>query len=187
MTNDITPEESVAMSLVPWDRDDERTRYLGLRSCGFTIREALRLIGRAKSTLSLWRHNDEFVKLETQIPDMRRQHRQEYTNTEFFRNYCLVLEKDKQVLESSLYPGKDGDGKAVPMTKWDHEYLLKLRSHYTPQQLQVIEALIEGDRQGKGFDWSELFLTATRIQERVSIGVKVVPQSQIIEGEVVED
>jgi len=49
-------EESIPKSLVQWNRDHDRARYLGLRSSGFTIREALGLIGKAKSTLSLWRH-----------------------------------------------------------------------------------------------------------------------------------
>lgn len=187
MVNERTPEESIAISLVPWDRDDERTRYLGLRSCGFAIREALKLINRSKSTLSFWRLQEEFSKLEAQLPEMRREHRQEYTNTEFFRNYCLVLEKDKKVLEKSIYPTKNGDGEETALSKQDHEYLLKLRSHYTPQQLQVMEALIEGDKQGKGFDWTQLFLTATRVQERVEVEVRKIPQSQIIEGEAIED
>jgi hypothetical protein len=67
-----TPEESIPRSIVPWNRDDDRSRYLGLRASGFHIREALGLIGKAKSTLSLWRHDPVFLDLENKIPELRK-------------------------------------------------------------------------------------------------------------------
>ena len=62
-----TPEESIPRSLVPWNMDDDRSRYLGLRASGFTIREALGLIGKHKSTVSKWRLDPKFLKLEDNL------------------------------------------------------------------------------------------------------------------------
>lgn len=163
-----TETEKIAQSLIPYARDDSRARYLGLRSSGFTIREALRLIGNAHSTLSLWRTDPEFNGLEKRIPEFRKELSLEYANLEFVRNYRLVLEKDYRVLHQSLYPQKDEDGKILPMPDQDHSYLIKMRSHYTPQQLQIIETLITADS-GQKFDFTDFVITAARMQERVTI------------------
>ena len=141
---------------------------MGLRASGFTIREALRLIGNAHSTLSLWRKDTEFVSLEDRIPEFRKQLSLEYTNLEFVRNYRLILEKDYRVIHQSIYRQKDEDGKPLPMSEQDHTYLIKMRSHYTPQQLQIIETLILGEAEGK-FDFTDFVITAARLQERVTI------------------
>jgi len=163
--NDVatkSPEEKIAQSLVPYNRDDARARYLGLRSSGFGIREALRLIGKAQSTLSAWRHDEEFASLENRLPEFRKELALEYANLEFLRNYRLILEKDYRVIKASLE-------KDVVLKTQDHQYLLKLRTHYTPQQLQIIEALIIGDGTGRGFDFTDFVLEASRTQERVRI------------------
>lgn len=160
--NEVTAEEQIAKSIVPYNRDDARARYLGLRSSGFGIREALRLIGKAQSTLSAWRHDTEFSDLENRIPEFRRELALEYANLEFLRNYRLILEKDYRVIKSSLE-------KDVVLSNQDHQYLLKMRSHYTPQQLQIIETLIGGELAGKGFDFTDFVITAARTEERVRI------------------
>ena len=154
-TTKSTPEESIAQSLVPYNLDDDRARYLGLRSSGFTIREALKLIGKAHSTLSYWRLDAEFVALEARLPELRKQLSLEYANLEFLRNYRLILEKDYRVLKASLDSGTD-------LTKQEHEYLLKMRSHYTPQQLQVIEALLGIGKATDGFDFTRMILEISR-------------------------
>jgi len=171
-------EEKIAQSIVPYNRDDDRARYLGLRSSGFTINEALKLIGRAKSTLSLWRHDEEFSNLEKRIPEFRRHLSLEYANLEFLRNYRLILEKDCRVIKASLYPDKDASGNAIPMPSADIAYLLKMRSNYTPQQLQIIEALIRAEGEGKGgFDFTNLIVTLFRKTE----GVRIEPKPAVLE------
>lgn len=163
--DDVTPEERTAQSVIPYNRDDARARYLGLRASGFAIRESLRLIGKAKSTLSAWRLDEEFADLERRIPEFRRELAAEYVGLEFCRNYRLILEKDYRVIKSSLE--KD----AVLPTQ-DHQYLLKLRSHYTPQQYQILEALIIGEGASQEFNFTDMVIEMARTQERIKIGTR---------------
>lgn len=166
-----TEPEKIAQAIVPYARDDARARYLGLRSSGFTIRETLRLMKYSHSALSVWRDDKDFVALEERIPEFRKQLSNEYVGIEFTRNYRLVLEKDYRVLQQSLYPEKDGEGVAVPMSDQDHEYLKKMRSHYTPQSLQILEALMNEESKN-GFDFTSFVMEASRIQERITITAK---------------
>lgn len=159
-------DEKIAQSIVPYSRDDSRCRYLGLRASGFGIREALRLIGKAQSTLSLWRHDETFKNLETRVPELRKELALEYANLEFLRNYRLILEKDYRVIKGSL------DKKAELSTQ-DHQYLLKLRSHYTPQQLQIMETLFMIDKSGKGFNFTDFVLSMSRTKEEIRLEPKV--------------
>jgi len=157
--------EQIAKSILPYNSDDARARYLGLRSSGFAIREALRLIGKAQSTLSFWRKDPEFVSLEDRIPEFRHALAMEYANLEFLRNYRLILEKDYRVIKRSLDKGEQ-------LTDQEQSYLLKLRSHYTPQQLQIIEALVTGEATLPGekeFNFTDLVIRASRVREDVEI------------------
>lgn len=171
-------EESIAQSIVPYQRDDARARYLGLRASGFRIREALRLIGKAQSTLSAWRHDTVFSDLELRLPELRRELALEYANLEFLRNYRLILEKDYRVIKGSL--DKDNE-----LSTQDHQYLLKLRSHYTPQQLQVMEALNTASDTGGAFDFTKFILTASRTRDEVRIETRErsEPELSMIEGD----
>jgi len=172
MAEEITAEEQIAKSIIPYNRDDARARYLGLRASGFSIREALRLIGKAQSTLSAWRHDEEFSDLENRIPEFRKELSLEYTNLEFVRNYRLILEKDYRVIKASLE--KDAE-----LSKQNHEYLLKLRTHYTPQQLQVIEALVIGETAGGEFDFTSVVIEMARTQERIRIETRKRTEPQL--------
>jgi len=160
-----TPEESIAQSIVHYDRDDDRARYLGLRASGFTIREALKLIGRAHSTLSLWRKNEEFVSLEKRLPEFKHDLALEYANLEFLRNFRLVLEKDYRILRKSLE-------KDAVLSAQEQGYLIKMRSQYTPQQLQIVETLINAELKGGGFNFTEFIVTASRIEQRIKLETK---------------
>ena len=170
------PEESIPRSLVPWNRDDDRSRYLGLRASGFTIREALGLIGKAGSTLSLWRHDPTFHDLENNIPELRKTLALEYAGLEFLRNYRLILEKDFRVLKGSLTRktvlGDDGKSSVTPQDAQDFQYLLKLRPHYSPQQLQAIEQLFGRGNGEKELDWTEIVLRMSETKKEVTIGTR---------------
>ena len=172
MTMEVTAEEQIAKSIVPYNRDDARARYLGLRASGFGIREALKLIGKAQSTLSAWRHDSEFVDLENRIPELRKTLALEYANLEFLRNYRLILEKDYRVIKASLV-------KDSILPTQDHQYLLKMRSHYTPQQLQIIEVLISGSAPGQEFNFTDFIIEASRTQERVRIETRKRSDSEL--------
>lgn len=169
-----TPEESIPKTIVPYNRDDDRSRYLGLRSSGFTIREALGLIGKAHSTLSLWRKDPNFVSLEESLPELRKTLALEYASLEFLRNYRLVLEKDFRVIKGSLSRKSmltdDGKPYSLPQDSQDYQYLLKMRPHYTPQQLQAIEQLFsKGNNNDKEFNWTDFVMTLSRTKEEVKI------------------
>ena len=162
-----SPEESIPRSLVPWNLDDDRSRYLGLRSSGFTIREALGLIAKAKSTLSKWRKDPVFEGLENRLPELRKELAMEYASVEFLRNYRLVLEKDHRVLKASLEnktrTSDNGDEVTVPMSSQDFAYLKVMRAHYTPQQLQAINSLFgPSGGNGSGENWVEMALKLSR-------------------------
>jgi hypothetical protein len=139
-----SPEVSIASSIIPWPRDDERALYLGYMASGLSVRESLHMIERSKPWLSAQRHDPKFVELEMKIPEFRDELRKEYIGIEFFRNFRLVLEKDYQVLQKSL---KKDD----PLTRFEHEYLLKLRTQYSPAQIQILEAVVSGNQNGFNF------------------------------------
>lgn len=183
-------EESIPRAFVPYNRDDDRSRYLGLRSSGFTIREALGLIGKAKSTLSAWRKEEVFLDLENRLPELRKELALEYASLEFLRNYRLVLEKDFRVLKTSLIKrtreDKDGNITTVPMDSQDFQYLTKMRAHYTPQQLQAIENLFgRGGKAGENTNWTDFVLTMSRTKEEVKIETRrhQEPELGTIEGD----
>ena len=158
--------EAIAQSTIPYNRDDDRARYLGLRASGFKIREALKLLGVHKSTLSFWRKNEVFENCENRLPEYRKQLAKEYANLEFLRNYRLVLEKDYRVLKKSLKM-YDTDEEKKELTRDEHQYLLKLRSVYGPQQLEAIETVMRGYGDSGEFDFTKLVLERTRVVERV--------------------
>ena len=141
-----SPELSIASSLIPWDRDDERAMFFGARACGLSVREALHYIKRSKAWLSGCRHDEKFVELESKIPDFRRDLAKEYVELHTYRNYFMVLERDKQVLEKATRNNRDD-----PLTRQEHEYLIKLRTMYTPAQLDIIENLVKGGTDGFNF------------------------------------
>ena len=168
-----TAEESIPRSIVPYNRDDDKSRYLGLRASGFTIREALGLIGKSKSSLSAWRHDTVFVNLEDKTPELRKTLALEYASLEFLRNYRLILEKDFRVIKDSLSrkTEHDDDGKpyVVSQNSQDFQYLLKLRAHYTPQQLQAIEQLFGKGDGDKSFNWTDFVMTLSRTKEEIKV------------------
>lgn len=147
---DETPKEvAIAGAVVPYPRSSDKAKYLGYLACGLSVREALRIIGKSKQWLSNCRHlyagHDKFVELEERVPEFRRELSKEYVEIEFFRNFRLALEKDFRILKKSL--------SSEILTKQDHDYLIKLRSQYTPQQLTILEAIVSGS--GDGFNFAK--------------------------------
>lgn len=184
-----TVQESIAQTIVPYPRDDARARYLGLRACGFTIREALKLMGYAHSTLSLWRQTPQFVELELKLPEYRRQLAAEYIALEFKRNFRLVMEKDFLVIKKSLdkVRGDDGKYRPVALLPQEQQYLLKLRGFYTPQQLQILEALAGLETGSKELNWTELVLAAQKVQQSVTVRASRTTETVEVSGGTQED
>lgn len=177
--------ELIAQSVIPYNRDDSRARYLGLRACGFAIREALKLVGRAHSSLSMWRTDPVFADLENRIPEFKEELAREYASLDFLRNFRLVMEKDYQVLSKATR--KDKDGNAIELSSQEQAYLLKLRSNYTPQQLQVLESLVQAEREGlQAFNFTQFVIEAQKLSARVEIESRKVTIKGNGEGDIVE-
>lgn len=165
---DETEDERLVQSLLPWNYDDKKAKFLAMRASGFAVREALNLCDSAKSTLSGWRKIPKFVEIEDNLPDLRQQIRMEYTSSMFFRNYVMVQNKDFQILERSLQTDEveisESNGKvkkrriAASLTRQENDYLLKLRSHYTPQQLEALNVLLAPDKAdgNGGLTWDDV-------------------------------
>lgn len=153
-------EVSAATTLIPYRRGDDRAKYLSWLCCGFNDEESLYVLGLTTSWLAIARLDSKFTDLESRIPEFRKELSREYIDMDFQRNFRMVLEKDRRVMMRALEMElvEDEDGKMVPaeMTSFDQQYLLRLRSAYTPQQLQLLEAVVAGDDGGFNFaKWVE--------------------------------
>ena len=148
-------ELSAAAALIPYRRDDSRCKYLGYLACGFSDEEALFVLGLNRYWLELQRDDDKFCNLEERIPELRVVLSREYVELDFNRNFRMVLEIDHRILRKSLDMEIDPDTEEpVEMTPFEQQYLLKLRSAYTPQQLQLLEAVARGNDGGFNFaEW----------------------------------
>ena len=139
--NTDTPKEvSIATTLIPWRKDDNRARYMGYLACGFSPEESLYMLGLKQEWLEEQRLDSSFNSVELSVPEIRKELSKEYIELDFFRNFRMVLEKDYRVLRRALEIPLDG----LPMSLQDHQYLLKMRSAYTPQQLQILEQVMKG-------------------------------------------
>lgn len=154
---DPNDQQAIAESMLPKDYGDKRSRYLALRACGFKFREACRLTPVHNATVWDWRQLSEFVKMEADsVNGLRDRLVKEHLTLEFTRNYAMVLMKDYQILDKSL--------KDTELSKQDHDYLLKARSHYTPQQLQILKELAMLGEKEKDIKWADIILRATRTE-----------------------
>ena len=137
--SDTPKQVSIATTLLPWRKDDYRAKYLGYLACGFSVEEALYMLGLKIEWLEEQRQDNQFSTFEFSVPEIRKELSKEYIELDFFRNFRMVLEKDYRVLKDALEITGDG-----LMTSHDHQYLLKMRSAYTPQQLQILEQVMKG-------------------------------------------
>jgi len=168
--------ESIAQSIIPYPYDDNRAKYLGLRSSAFTPKEATKLLGLTGSALSIWRRDPEFAALEKRLPEFRKQLALEYATLEFYRVFRLITEKDVRVVRKSLGElDKDDDGNLIPMTKEENKYLLKMRSFYTLQQMQVLAVMATGES-AEGFNFTDLIKEMGR-----KGGLKVTARRETVE------
>jgi len=161
-------EVAAAISLIPYRRSDDRAKYLGWLCSGFSDEEALYVLGLNRAWLESARQDSKFTDLEEHIPEFRKELSKEYTEMDFYRNFRMVLEKDHRILRKSLEMELEEDeetGEMVPaeMTPYDQQYLLRLRSAYTPQQLQLLEVVAGGDG---GFNFAQW---VSKNQEVISV------------------
>ena len=160
--------ESIAQSIIPvMDRED-KNRYLALRACGLSVREAVRLIpsyGKdghlTEATVRNWRNDDlDFSDAETNIKVYRDELSKEYLNFEFTRNFTLVLHKDFNILDKSI-------NNPHQMSDDDQKYLRSIRSQYTPQQFALLQQLLT--KQSNELSFTEMVLRLSRTREVIEI------------------
>lgn len=147
--SDTPKQVSIATSLIPWRKDDNRAKYLGYLACGFNVEEAVYMLGLNIEWLKEQRQDDDFCTFELKVPEIRKELCKEYIELDFFRNFRMVLEKDYRILKEAL----DFNGTGL-MHSQDHQYLLKMRSAYTPQQLQILEQVMRGVGE-EGFNFAK--------------------------------
>jgi len=113
--------------------------------------------------------------LEKRLPEFRKELALEYASLEFYRVFRLITEKDVRVIKKSLEVDKEGN--STPMTKEENSYLLKMRSFYTLQQMQVLAVMATGEASAS-FDFTELIKKMGREK-----GLKVTAKREIVEVE----
>jgi len=152
--------EDIVKSIVEQNWDSKKSKYIGYRASGFTIREAASLIGVNQRTIVRWREGDPtFASMEQQLPELRKRLGLEYASMEFLRNYRLILEKDYNIIMNSM---------KGPLPVQEHQYLLKARGHYTPQQLESLKGMI-GDGTGQPLDFTKFIISISRTREEVKL------------------
>lgn len=153
--------EHIAQSLKTYVDNDTQARFLSFRICGFSIRESAKLAGIHEKTVFLWRKNPEFTELEKQVAtELGEQLKKDAVRWEFIRNLRLVLDHDFKVLDK-LAKGEE-------LTIKEHQYLLKLRTFYTPEHLRILVGLMEDKSEPK--DFAGFILKLKKTQEMTLTG-----------------
>ena len=164
---------AVASTVIPYAEDDNRAVYLSYRACGLSIDEALAYAGVTKSALHKWRAEDtEFKAVEVRLPEIRDRLATQRLNIEFLRNLTFLFRRDSHIIQKALLvdnwtntlmrqvadgeiTAKEAKDKSISLTKQVQQYLLKIRSQYTPEQFELLRSLL-GDKNKEKFDWAAL-------------------------------
>jgi len=161
-TTQVIPKEvATAATLLPYRRDDNRSKYLGYLCCGFSEEEALFVLGLNIPWLKMQRNDITFAELEEHgLVGIRKELSRDYTEMDFVRNFRMILEKDHRVIRKSLgmelEPDEDGQLVPAELTPYEFQYLIKLRGAYTPQQLQLLESVVSAGNDNFNFaKWVE--------------------------------
>ena len=83
-------EVSAATTLIPYRRDDNRSKYLGYLCCGFSDEESLMVLVLTRSWLTDARQDDKFTDLDERIHVLRKAICTEYTYSDFYRNSRMM-------------------------------------------------------------------------------------------------
>lgn len=152
--------ESIVQSIFP--DLTLKNKYLSYRASGMLVREACNMTGIRQRTVERWRVDDPtFKKSEENLPATGSELANKFVHLEFLRNYRMILEKDYQIFKKSLDPVK-------VMSDQEHQYLLKARTHYTPQQLQILDQVLGGKEAPGPIDFTKFILERSREVVRVT-------------------
>ena len=143
---------------------EAKADYLGYRSCGFPIRQALYLADINWSTLSRWRASDpEFADIETnRIQELQASVGNDLVRLEFLRNMRLGMRLDFKVLYTAAHHLES-------LTERQFSYLKRIRSLYSPQELVAVGRALSPDSETPT-NFSELVLEVTKTRLEVHRG-----------------
>lgn len=132
--DDLDSSEQALFSRIPFLSHPRKMSYLSFRACGFMVKESCDLAGISLRTLFHWRNSDpEFLAFETtRLRELQDRMADDVIRFEFLRNMRLVLKKDFRILWKGLYAPNQ-------MSKQEWAYLMKIRSHYTTQDLLALQ------------------------------------------------
>ena len=143
--------------------DQRKALYLSYRATGFTMSEACQMSRISQRLVYKWRQEDAYFKeVETvRLRELREVLGKDMVRLEYMRNLRLVLKKDFDVFKAA-------DRNINDLATRDYQYLLRARTHYSPQQLEAIEKLLHGTSTEE-FDFSRFILTLKRSYEEVRL------------------
>lgn len=157
----MSETEEMANSIVPFMHDEKKSRYITKRICNFSVREACQLANVTEKSVRRWREADSrFNHLDTEgLTELRKTFANEFIDMQFTRNFHLVLEKDFKILYK--------DATDVELTEKESDYLIKMRSHYTPQALAVVKQLLSGGTIEEPFNFTKTVMTIRREKQEI--------------------
>ena len=163
MVND-TETKALAESFLPRYDDGKKATYMAYKVANFSTREACELTPVSERMVRKWRADDPgFAFIDGEgLTEIRKQFAGEYLDMQFARNFHLVLQKDFKILYKSMVNEKS-------LTDREHAYLIKVRSHYTPQALAMIKQILGGGNIQEPFNFTKLTLSIKREQETLEI------------------
>lgn len=139
----------------------EKATYLSYRALGLTPVQALQIMDSTELQLEIWKETDpNFLEFESKnINRLQREISAEIIRLGFIKNMALFVAKDATILHKSL-------GDLNGLTKREYDYLMKIRTHYTPGDLFNLEKA----------------LNPAKYKENVVISLSWGQDQQIIEG-----
>lgn len=143
----------------------KKAEYLSYRVCNCTIRESTKLAKVTERMVRYWRANDQqFAYIDGEgLTNYRQKFANNLIDMEFTKNFRLILQKDFAILYKSLIHGDES------LSDKEHQYLLKIRSHYSPQNLAAIKQLLAGGTIQEPFDFTKTVLTIRRDRQELEI------------------
>ena len=128
--------------------NNHQIKWLSYFVCGFSRRESCRLSRIKQKTVRQWELDNPDFKAITDHPGkFRKEFDKVYVRQEYLKNFRKYLAKDEEILDTPT--------EELSKEEWD--YLKKVRSQYTPQQLELLKDII-GDTNQK-FDFTNAVLT----------------------------
>ena len=119
----------------------DKATYLAFRSLGLNTIQALGVMGLPEEYIDYWKNTDPNF-LEWELRNLRALQSTlsiDITKLNFLRNMALFTAKDASIIRRSI---TDLNG----LSKLEFDYLMKVRTHYTPADLLALEKALEPEK-----------------------------------------